>query len=609
MDKKSVIFVLVLTACFFLINNLLFPPTEQPPAPAQVQVQAPVASYDASKVSAPSTNKNETLYVLENAYQQLVFSNLGGSLAEVNLVLENKEHPDSAIKEIRTDRILKKYYPQDDMFPLHAYQISGVANLEPKVGGYYPLLRRGVSSSLYGLAITSDTQEAAPNFHMTRMEKNLIAFEGTVNRCRITKTFSFPDNITDAPYCFDVTVTLDGDAQGLWLGTGIPEVEIISNSSIPSLKYRETKNRKASVEQISLPKTSTSFDTVQPDWICNSNGFLGVILDPLTDSGLGFSAAQIPGNLAPTRLGVIDRQYDLYPLDKYPGYSMRLPLAKAPQTMKFRVYAGPFASDILKQVDKTYSNKEDRYNPNYTACISFHGWFSFISEPFAKFLFFLMEIFHFVTRSWGFSIILLTAALRVMLYPLNAWSLKSTAKMQKVAPKIAQIQEKYKKDPKRAQLETMTFYKQNGINPLGGCFPLLIQMPFLIGMFDLLKSTFELRGVRFIPGWIDNLTAPDIVFSWGYPIWFFGTTFHLLPILLGVIMYFQQQMTANLPKDPKQWTDQQRQQRLMGNMMVLVFSVLFYHFPSGLNIYWLFSMLFGMLQQWWTTKKNNMIKT
>lgn len=286
---------------------------------------------------------------------------------------------------------------------------------------------------------------------------------------------------------------------------------------------------------------------------------------------------------------------------------MKLPLSKAPQTMTFRVFAGPFASDILKQVDKTYSDPATRYNPNYTAGISFHGWFSFISEPFAKFLFFLMEIFHFITRSWGLSIILLTAALRLMLYPLNAWSIKSTSKMQKMAPKVAQIQEKYKKDPKRAQMETMSLYKQHGVNPLGGCFPMLIQLPFLIGMFDLLKSTFELRGVSFIPGWIDNLTAPDIIFSWSYPIWFFGTSFHLLPILLGVIMYFQQQMTANLPKNPKQWTDQQRQQRLMGNMMVLVFAVMFYHFPSGLNIYWLFSMLFGMLQQWWMTKKKPLI--
>ncbi len=599
MDKKAIIFVLVLTACLFLINNFLFPPVEQPPATPLSQSQA-VATPQTPKVTA---KKNETLYVIENEYAQLVFSNLGGSLSEVNLILENKERK-SPIKPIRTDRILKKYYPQDDLFPLSAYQMAGNQTGTPQLGGYYPLLRRGISPDLYGLAITSnDTDASSKTFSLKRLEKDLIEFEGTVGKCRVTKTFSFPQDMQKAPYCVEMTLTLDGDTSGLWLTTGIPEVEIISNSSNPSLKYRETRNKKASVEQISLPKTSTSVEGIHPDWICNSNGFLGVILDPLTEAGAGISVSQIPGQEAPTRLGVIDTRYNLYPLDKYPGYLMKLPLSQAPQTMKFRIYAGPFASDILKQVDKTYSDPAARYNPNYVACISFHGWFSFISEPFAKFLFFLMEIFHFVTRSWGFSIILLTAALRLMMYPLNAWSIKSTSKMQKMAPKVAQIQEKYKKDPKRAQMETMSLYKQHGVNPLGGCFPLLIQMPFLIGMFDLLKSTFELRGVSFIPGWIDNLTAPDIVFSWGYPIWFFGTSFHLLPILLGVIMYFQQQMTASLPKNPKDWSDQQRQQRVMGNMMTLVFAVLFYHFPSGLNIYWLFSMLFGMLQQWWMTKK------
>ena len=606
MDKKSIIFVLVLTACFFVINNYLFPPTEQPPSKSETS-QNSQAAPEAPKTSQIPAKKNETLYVIENAYQQLVFSNLGGSLAEINLVLESKDTPDSAIKPIRTDKVLKKDYPQDDIFPLQSYQIADRNTLQPKLGGYYPLLRRGISPDLYSLAITKGQENSSSSFSLKRLEKDLIEFEGTVGKCRVTKTISFPKNTNDAPYCFDVTLYLSGDPEGLWIGTGIPEVEIISNSSNPSLKYRETKNRKASVEQLSLPKQDPEFENANPDWICNSNGFLGVVIDPLTENASGISATQIPGNLAPTRLSVIDTKYDLYPADKYPGYCMKLPLSKSSQTMTFRVYAGPFASDILKQVDKTYSNKETRYNPNYVACISFHGWFSFISEPFAKFLFFLMEIFHFVTRSWGFSIILLTAALRLMLYPLNAWSIKSTSKMQKMAPKVAQIQEKFKKDPKRAQLETMSLYKQHGVNPLGGCFPLLIQMPFLIGMFDLLKSTFELRGVSFIPGWIDNLTAPDVVFSWSYPIWFFGTSFHLLPILLGVIMYFQQQMTASIPKDPKQWTDQQRQQRFMGNMMVLLFSVLFYHFPSGLNIYWLFSMLFGMLQQWWTTRKQKAI--
>ena len=151
----------------------------------------------------------------------------------------------------------------------------------------------------------------------------------------------------------------------------------------------------------------------------------------------------------------------------------------------------------------------------------------------------------------------------------------------------------------------MALYRERGVNPVSGCLPLLIQMPFLIGMFDLLKSTFELRGASFIPGWIENLTAPDVLFSWSMPIFFIGTQFHLLPILLGGVMLLQQHLMSTLPKDPSLWTDQQRQQRLMGNIMAVVFAVMFYNFPSGLNIYWLSSMLLGMLQQYLMTKRLN----
>jgi YidC/Oxa1 family membrane protein insertase len=128
-------------------------------------------------------------------------------------------------------------------------------------------------------------------------------------------------------------------------------------------------------------------------------------------------------------------------------------------------------------------------------------------------------------------------------------------------------------------------------------------MPFLIGMFDLLKSAFELRGAVFIPGWINDLSAPDILFSWSYPIPFIGTEFHLLPILLGLVMFLQQILMSPLPKDQSLWTEQQRQQRTMGTVMTGVFTLMFYHFPSGLNIYWLSSMLLGIVQQWWTTKR------
>jgi YidC/Oxa1 family membrane protein insertase len=391
---------------------------------------------------------------------------------------------------------------------------------------------------------------------------------------------------------------VEGDARNLWVTTGVPEVEMISDNPAPSLKYLINKtNNKVQVQEIKLPKeASTAFSSIYPNWVSNANGFFGLILNPLTEIAPGFKANKVPGMVDPTRLVLIDPEYQKYPAEKYPGYELLLPLRA--ESMAFRLYAGPYEGDLLKKIDATYSDPATGYNPRYIGAMSFHGWFTFISEPFAKFLFILMQFFYQVTHSWGFSIILLTLALRIMLYPLNAWSIKSTLKMQEVSPKVSAIQEKYKKEPKRAQMEVMALYREKGVNPLSGCFPLLIQLPFLIGMFDLLKSTFELRGVRFIPGWIDNLTAPDVLFSWGYPVIFFGNSLHLLPILLGAVMWLQQRLSATSVKDPKLMTDQQKQQKMMGNVMTLVFTVMFYHFPSGLNIYWLSSMGLGILQQW-----------
>ncbi len=440
-----------------------------------------------------------------------------------------------------------------------------------------------------------------------RLEKNLIEFEGRANNKRIIKRFSFPENPQKAPYVINLLVKVEGDAKDLWLTSGVPEVELISDSFSPILQYRYMRNQKGAqkgvFEQIDLPKTTLNFPSVSPDWVCNSNGFFGLILDPISEIGTGFRANRVPGEFDPTRLILIDAEYQLYPIAKYPGYELEVPLTNAPQGMEFRIYAGPLTSRILKIVDATYSDPKTGYYPDYTETQSSHGWFSFISEPFAQFLFILMKFFYFTTHSWGLSIILLTVALRVMLYPLNAWSIKSTSKMQEIAPLVSAIQAKNKKDPKRAQADIVALYREKGVNPFSGCFPILIQLPFLIGMFDLLKSTFELRGAPFIPYWIENLTAPDVLFSWHYPIIFFGSDLHLLPFIIGFVMFFQQKFSSPLPKDKALWTDQQKQQKFMGNIMVIVFTVMFYHFPSGLNLYWLFSMVLGILQQWFMTKR------
>lgn len=568
-------------------------------------------------------SKEENFYILENGYQQLVFSSYGGALAEINLPFQKPLDEKSVVKEIEFDRDMVEHHPYNAYFPAHPFFTAGENEQGPykehekgSLGGYYPLLRRDliqtgqrksirIAPKNYATNIVSEYPEIAEMiYEVKHFDKNRIVFEASDDRRKITKTYTL--NTDSAPYVIDLTIKVEGDARGLWLTSGIPEVELISGAFAPALKYRITRGTKSEVKLLDLPVDNTIVTSLSPDWLCNSNGFFGIILDPLTEVNPGYRIEFVPGVDAPTRIVEVQEDYERFKINDFPGYQMMVPLAAKGGTMKFRLFTGPFSTPILKEVDAFYTNAETGYNPDYIACQTFHGWFAFISEPFAKFLFFLMNLFHTVTGSWGLSIILLTVALRIMMYPLNAWSTKSMLRTQEFTPKIQAIQQKYKNDPKKAQIEILNFYKENGINPVsgmvGGCFPLLIQMPFLIGMFDLLKSSFQLRGASFIPGWIDDLAAPDVLFSWSTPIPLIGNEFHLLPILLGVIMFFQPRMMSSMPADKSQWSEQQRQQRTMGNIMAVMFTWLFYSFPSGLNIYWGSSMLLGMAQQWWNKR-------
>lgn len=635
MDKRTFIFVLALSFTLFGVN-LFFQQREETRKQewfAQQQLKkaeqpaTPVSATGTKQVpfvsSTPDANKTqpadaEKFYVIENNYQQLVFSNVGGALVEINLPFKTNKNEKSVVKETEIDREMVSDNPANARFPLRPYFTAGSneVNKEGKLGGYYPLLRRGlidkdnktikgISPEFYASNIISEYPEVANLvYEVTNFTNSSITFTSKGTHRNVTKTYTIESD-KDCPYCVSLSVQVDGDSRGLWIVSGIPEVEWISGAIAPALKYRITRNQKPEVVLLSLPtvKEPTVDNALRPDWLANSNGFFGVILDPLTTIDPGFGAQYVSGKNVPSRLIKIDEAYDKFKAEDLPGYMMQLPLASSGGKMEFRLFTGPFAGSVLKAVDAVYTNPETGYNPDYIASQTFHGWFSFISEPFAKFLFILMSFFHSITGSWGFSIILLTIALRMMLYPLNAWSTKSMLKMQKIAPEVTLIQEKHKKDPKKAQLEIMELYRREGVNPVSGCFPLLIQMPFLIGMFDLLKSTFELRGASFIPGWIDDLSAPDVLFSWDKPIFFIGNQFHLLPILLGLVMFLQQKMSSTAPKDVSLMTEQQKQQRMMGYIMAVVFAIMFYNFPSGLNIYWLSSMLLGILQQWWTSKK------
>ncbi|HSX37916.1 MAG TPA: membrane protein insertase YidC [Chlamydiales bacterium] len=632
MDKRSLLFLFCVSASFFAIQswfngshekekrlneNILHTDQiaakeESAPLPSERAVNNFV--QQGNPISLSQTIANEEFFCLENEYQQLVFSTRGGSLAEINLPLKLSKDSKSLVREIDIDREILAQSPQNARFPLHPYRTPNSAHLqsEGSLGGYYPLLRRAILNTdgternsvppeCYALNILGDTPEIGREIYkLTRFEPNLIQFQTEHGQRRITKTFSIPSE-RNGPYCFRLDIRIDGDARGLMLGSGIPDVELVGGAYTPLLRYQMTVNGTGDVATIDLPKKGPVIGQTTPNWISNCNGFLGLIIDPLTKKLAGYKAIQYEGSQIPTRLSLIDSSYHLYPAENYPGFATYLPLQSGID-LSFRVFAGPFDHGLLSELDALYEDPTRRYNPDYTAAQNIQGWFSFISQPFSKFLFLLMQLFYVVTHSWALSIILLTIALRTMMYPLNAWSIRSSVKMQEIAPKIKAIQEKYKKDPRKSQMEVMNLYRSSKINPFTGCIPVFLQMPFLIGMFYLLKSSFPLRGAPFIPGWIDDLAAPDVLFSWGQPLWFIGNEFHLLPILMGATMYLQQRLTSKIPKDPSQLTDSQKQQKMMGNMMSVLFTVMFYNFPSGLNIYFMFSTLLGIFQQWWMTK-------
>ena len=547
-------------------------------------------------------------YMLSNEYMQVIVSQESGAVEGINLPFaSDHEGNKSIVNEIGFDRELVVSAPAEASFPGVKAVDSQRQNVSDVVGGYYPLLRRGILSGTkkmvppqyQALNIVSGRELSSPvatGFRVVSFDDKTLVLESGDGGIR--KTY----HLGEQPYAFELEIQTTREQEDLWITSGVPEVEIMSNAFVPAVKYHAVKKNKGDLFNVKLPKAKDPLlvrNDASPQWILNSNGYFGVILAPQTQLPVGYASSLVPGNTVPTRLSQLSPRDKAYPASKYPGYTAMLPLPKEAGRYQFMVYAGPLSEPTLKALDRAYTNSKGE-TPEYIDAIAFRGFFSFITEPFAALLFVIMKFFKFLTGSWEISIILLTIVLKLLLYPLNAWSIRSMRRMQKLSPYIQDIQQKYKREPKRAQMEIMALYKVNKVNPITGCLPLLVQIPFLIAMFDLLKSSFLLRGASFIPGWIDNLTAPDVLFSWETPIWFFGKEFHLLPFLLGIVMFAQQKISAVKRSGPV--SDQQRQQEAMGTMMALLFTFMFYNFPSGLNIYWLSSMLLGVIQQWVTNK-------
>ncbi len=204
-----------------------------------------------------------------------------------------------------------------------------------------------------------------------------------------------------------------------------------------------------------------------------------------------------------------------------------------------------------------------------------YGWFTVLSKP----LFWLLDKLHGVLGNWGWAIVALVVLLKIAFYWLNASAYRSMAKMKAVAPRVNELRERYKDKPQQMQQEMMRIYREEKVNPLGGCLPIVVQMPFFIGLYWVLLSSVEMRNAPWI-GWITDLAAKDP--------WF------ILPVLMTASSLFQVWLNP-APADPMQ-------AKLMW-FMPLAFGFMFFFFPAGLVLYWLTNNILSIAQQWFINKQ------
>ena len=259
------------------------------------------------------------------------------------------------------------------------------------------------------------------------------------------------------------------------------------------------------------------------------------------------------------------------PLKKY-SFKLKMSLEKSNDIRdSYQVFIGPLDYNIVKS-----------YNVGLEKMMSFG---MAIFRPFAKFVLWSFTLLHKAIPNYGWVIIVFSVLIKLLLFPLTRKSYQSMKEMQSLQPLMQEINEKYKDDAQKKQQETMKLYKEYGINPLGGCIPMLLQMPLLIALFNIFRTTIELRGASFI-WWIKDLSLPDTVAVLPFTIPLYGNTVNILPVFMGVTMFFQQKMTM---KDPKQ--------KAMVYFMPIFLTLMFNSFPSGLNLYYALFNLFSIIQE------------
>jgi len=312
------------------------------------------------------------------------------------------------------------------------------------------------------------------------------------------------------------------------------------------------------------------------DWIGVRNKYFAAIIVPQNSSKVdGF---YINGSRKLFASGGVHEYYDV-------GLTIPVDSSKY-QKQSFTLYLGPVDYDILVQ-----------YGKKLEAIVNFGSFFGlkFIVRPIAEYVLLpLFNLLHSFIPNYGLVIIVFSLIIKFVLYPLTKSSFQSMKKMQLLQPKIVEIREKFKDDPQKMNKETMKLYSTYGINPAGGCLPLLLQMPIFVALWGLFQTAIELRQQHFML-WITDLSRPDIIYDLHFKLPLFGIDkISGLALLMGMTTFIQQKMSV---KDPKQ--------QMLVYLMPVMLTLMFMSFPSGLNLYYFMFNIFSIAQQYYINHKHS----
>ncbi len=541
-------------------------PTEEPQKPKEITKKEENTSTDSLNYGKFFTlrSKPEKIITLENDLVKMEFSSHGGNIIKYYL---KKFH---------------NWYSADVEDDSSNFYETHVQLIKASRGGSYDL--SFVSSD--GKAVNTknldfDIKLSKQEYKITGNDSLVITFTLNVEENKyIKKIFVFYGDkysLTSEIELKGMNNIISNNAYDLVWDNGIRFVEY---NSVDEATYSDASvyygDEQVVVDASKVGEKKEESFNGRIDWVGVRNKYFAAIIAPQNTSKV--DGAYIEGNRKDIKNhGVVE------------NYSAQLIIpfnSTDSEKNTFTLYIGPVDYNILKN-----------YGNNLASIVDFGSFFGlkFLIRPIAIYILLpLFNFLHLFIPNYGIVIIVFSLIIKFVLYPLTKTSYQSMKKMQLLQPKIAELKEKYKDDPQRVNKETMKMYSTYGVNPAGGCLPLVLQMPIFIALWGLLKIAIDLRQQPFF-WWIKDLSQPDIIYSLPFKLPIFGIDqISGLAVLMGVTTFFQQKMSV---KDPKQ--------QALVYVMPIFLTIMFMSFPSGLNLYYFMFNVFSIAQQYYINHKHD----